>query len=230
MRQGIGRGMVVLALALLLPGCIVKDETDESAGEASGVAQQPVQQPQQPVQQPPQAQALELEVDLAARKVNVYRGGQLEASHPAAVGSGEWPTPTGEWTISQVIFNPRWVPPKNESWAEDEEVAEPGEPDNPLGMAQLVYDAPNSIHGTNEPESLGKAVSHGSVRVSNDVAIELARQVMEAGGAGRDAAWIRQATQNRTQRQEVSIPNPVPIRVVERSSRSGGGTSGTTGQ
>ena len=115
-----------------------------------------------------------------------------------------------------MVWNPRWIPPEEE-WAEDEEVSEPGDPDNPLGHAQLVYRAPNSIHGTNEPSSLGKAVSHGSIRVSNDVATKLAREVMEAGGAGKDEAWYRSARENRKERRDVAIPNPIPIRVVEGS-------------
>ena len=201
-----------LVVALLTAtGCVI--ETDNEAGaDASASAQQtpgagPAARPQPP--------DLTLEVSLAQRAVNVYRGGQPIGSYPAAVGSTEWPTPTGEWTISQVIFNPRWLPPKDEEWAEDEKTAEPGARDNPLGVVQLVYDAPNSIHGTNEPQSLGKAVSHGSVRVSNNVGVGLARLVMRAGGASQDDAWIENALRNRTERAEVIIPNPVPIRVVE---------------
>jgi hypothetical protein len=79
---------------------------------------------------------------------------------------------------------------------------------------QLVYSPPNSIHGTNEPSSLGKAVSHGSIRVSNEAGVELAKQVMQAGGAGKDDAWVQNALANKTERQEVVIPNPVTIRVV----------------
>jgi lipoprotein-anchoring transpeptidase ErfK/SrfK len=164
-------------------------------------------------QQPQTAPDLRLEVNLQARELHVYRDDQRVETHPVAVGSEEWPTPTGEWTIGQVVWNPRWIPPQEE-WAEDEEVKEPGDPENPLGRAQLVYRAPNSIHGTNDESSLGQAVSHGSIRVSNEVAMTLARQVMEAGGAGRDEAWYRQARENRTQRHDVSIPNPVPVRVV----------------
>jgi lipoprotein-anchoring transpeptidase ErfK/SrfK len=159
------------------------------------------------------AQDVRLEVSLAARELRVFRGGQQIETHPVAVGSEEWPTPTGEWSIGQVIWNPRWIPPQQE-WAEDEETKEPGDPENPLGRAQLVYQAPNSIHGTNAPESLGQAVSHGSIRVSNEVALRLARMLSEAGGAGRDENWYRQAEQNRTERQELSLPNPIPIRVI----------------
>jgi hypothetical protein len=198
----------VAALGLFAAACVVEENTsDEQA--ATSPTQQPAASPA-----PPPPPELRLEVNLAQRKLFVYRNDQQIASHPVAVGSKEWPTPTGEWTIGQVIFNPRWVPPKEESWAEDEEIAEPGDPDNPLGVVQLVYSPPNSIHGTNEPASLGKAVSHGSIRISNEAGVEVAKQIMQAGGANKDDAFVQQALANRTQRVDVDIPNEIPIRVI----------------
>ena len=73
-------------------------------------------------------------------------------------------------------------------------------------MAQLVYDPPRSIHGTTDPTSIGKPVSHGSIRVTNEVALQLAREVMEAGGAGKDDAWYAAATKNRTEKQIIDLP------------------------
>lgn len=209
---------MLLTASLLLYGCVFQSDSEENADTAP--QQQPAAQPATPPEP-----ALEIEVNIAQRQLHVYRDGRITESHPVAVGSKEWPTPTGEWRISQVIFNPRWLPPKEESWAKDEEEKEPGAPDNPLGVVQLVYNPPNTIHGTNEPESLGKAVSHGSIRVSNEAGVQLARQIMEAGGAPKDDAWIQSALSHRTQRQEVVIPNPVRIRVVEGDSTA---TSRTT--
>lgn len=238
-------GAAVLAMGLSLGGCVVSDDDNEgaasggaSAGQAEG-AQAPAQ-PQTPAPAPapptpPPPPELRLEVNVADRELHVYRNDQRVATHPVAVGTSEWPTRTGEWTIGQVIFNPEWIPPEEE-WAKDEEKKEAGDPDNPLGHAQLVYDAPRSIHGTNEPESLGKAESHGSIRVANSVAVELARMVMEAGGAGKDPAWYDRVRANRKERVEVPIPNPVPIRVVAGGSGSGddsgsgGGGSGGGGK
>jgi lipoprotein-anchoring transpeptidase ErfK/SrfK len=165
-----------------------------------------------PAPAPPPPPDLRLEVDVGARELHVIRGGDRVATHPVAVGTEEWPTRTGEWSIGQVVWNPEWIPP-DEEWAEEEERAAPGDPENPLGRAQLVYDPPRTIHGTNDPSSIGQAVSHGSIRVSNDVAVDLARQVMEAGGAGRDEAWYTRVQENRTERVSVGIPNPIPIRV-----------------
>ena len=200
-----------LAIAMMMAGCVI--ETDDQADAVPATTTPPSGRAPAPAPQP-QGGNLRIEVNLARRSVNVYRGEQQIGSYPAAVGSEEWPTPTGEWTIDQVVFNPRWVPPRNEEWAEDEEVAEPGDPDNPLGIVQLVYDAPNSIHGTNEPQSLGKAVSHGSVRVSNNVGVALAKLVMQVGGASADEQVVEEALRNKSKRVEVTIPRPVPVRVI----------------
>lgn len=75
---------------------------------------------------------------------------------------------------------PRWVPPK-EMVARDHLAAQwadgmPGGPDNPLGARALYLyqgdtDTLYRIHGTSQPQSIGKAVSSGCVRLLNaDVA------------------------------------------------------------
>lgn len=236
MRRSMGFHAVLAAAALALGGCVVQDKTDDENAAAAGGTTVTQQQPPagQPAATPAPAPApalpppdLRLEVNVAERELYVYRNDQRIATHPVAVGTSEWPTRTGEWAIGQVVFNPRWTPPKEEEWAKDEEVKEPGAPDNPLGHAQLVYDAPRSIHGTNEPESLGKAESHGSIRIANSVAVQLARMVMESGGASRDEAFFQQVRSNRKERVEVAIPNPIPIRVV--AGGSGGGSGDDSG-
>ena len=155
---------------------------------------------------------MRLEVDLKARRLYVYKGDKRVASHPVAIGSAKWPTQTGEWTIKQVVFNPEWIPP-DESWAEEREPRKPGDPKNPLGRAQLVYDPPRSIHGTNEPSSIGKPVSHGSIRLANNVIVALAREVMAAGGVQKDEAWFKAAQTKKSEKQVVDLPHPIPIKV-----------------
>lgn len=215
-RKSVG---AALCSTLLTTACVFQDATDDQSGQRAAVQATGTQAAQQQARPQPQPEPLpppdlRLEVNLAARELYVYRNDKRIATHPVAVGTSKWPTQTGEWTIGQVVWNPRWIPPEEE-WAKDEKEKEPGDPENPLGRAQLVYDPPRTIHGTNAPESLGKAASHGSIRVSNEVAMKLARMVMESGGAGRDESWYRNARENRKERQEVAIPNPIPIRVVE---------------
>jgi hypothetical protein len=224
-------GTALAAAMLALGGCGGDEGGDQAGSGTVQTAPAPTmqvdsQQAQPAPTPPPPPPDLRLEVNVAERELYVYRNDQRIATHPVAVGTSEWPTKTGEWTIGQVVFNPRWTPPEEE-WAKDEEVKEPGDPENPLGRAQLVYDAPRSIHGTNEPESLGKAESHGSIRIANDVAVRLARMVMESGGARRDESFFQQVRENRRERVEVAIPNPIPIRVV--SGEGGAGEDETGG-
>lgn len=157
---------------------------------------------------------LRVEVDLKARRVRVLdaRNDTL-AQHDVAIGSEEWPTRTGEWTISQVVLNPEWIPPTEEEWAEEADSSPPGDPDNPLGHAQLVYDLPRSIHGTNNPSSIGKAVSHGSIRASNENVLALAELLMRRTGVERASEIVAEAQRERTTKKIVDLPQLVPIRV-----------------
>jgi lipoprotein-anchoring transpeptidase ErfK/SrfK len=71
---------------------------------------------------------------------------------------------------------PRWVPPEDMVYR-DEKAAKwingmPGGPDNPLGARALYLyangkDTLYRIHGTNEPKSIGKAMSSGCIRMLN---------------------------------------------------------------
>ena len=77
---------------------------------------------------------------------------------------------------------PRWVPPREmadrdkraRKWAN----GQPGGPDNPLGARALYLysggkDTLYRIHGTNEPQSIGKSVSSGCIRMLNEDVAEL---------------------------------------------------------
>jgi lipoprotein-anchoring transpeptidase ErfK/SrfK len=211
-------GWTLVATSLLVMGC---GRSETSEGQLDGTAQAPASgraasgsttgASAGTTAQPATAD-MRIEVDLNARQLHVFQGGREVGTYPVAVGSQRWPTEKGEWTIKQVVWNPDWVPP-DESWADEREPRESGDPKNPLGRAQLVYDLPRTIHGTNAPSSIGKAVSHGSIRMTNDAIVQLAKQVMEAAGAAKDESWYAQTQQNRKQKQVVDLPRPVPIRV-----------------
>ena len=200
--------IVGLALAATAVAACVR-EVDEQADTAASAGATTAATAATPAMPPAEPQ-MRIEVDLASRKLNVLRSGSVAQTYDVAVGTAEWPTQTGSWTISQVVWNPEWVPP-DESWAKDEERKEPGASDNPLGRVQLIYDPPRTIHGTNEPASIGKAASHGSIRMRNADAIALAKAVMEAGGAAKDSSWVAAAQRNRSTKQVVDLPSPIPI-------------------
>jgi L,D-transpeptidase ErfK/SrfK len=207
--------MTLAASSLVAAGCATS-ETDEgqldTTAQAAGSGAAASGSTTGATSAQPATADMRLEVDVAARQLKVFQGGRQIGTHAVAVGSSEWPTQKGEWTVTQVVWNPDWTPP-DESWAEEREPRESGDPKNPMGAAQLVYDPPRSIHGTNAPSSIGMAVSHGSIRLPNDVIVQVAKQVMEAAGAGKDEGWYRRVQQNKTQKQVVDLPRPVPIRV-----------------
>lgn len=198
------------------------DSAQQQAGDANSAAtaqQQPQgnqMQANQPAREiPAELQNLEVLVDISDREVRLMNGDQVMERHPVAVGTEKWPTPTGSWDFHRVDMNPEWVPPKSEEWAKDEETKAPGAPDNPMGRARLVYRMPNTIHGTDDLNSLGKASSHGSIRVANEVVVQLAEKLLKAGGAWEGDQWFQQMTQNRTEEYQVNLPDPVPIKVQE---------------
>jgi lipoprotein-anchoring transpeptidase ErfK/SrfK len=202
--------LAVAAGSVLILGCTQSDSGSNAADTAARPADSVVTAP--PVAPTPATADMRIEVDVKARQLHVLKGGQRTATHPVAVGSEKWPTRTGEWNITQVVWNPDWNPP-DESWAEEREPRESGDPKNPMGRAQLVYDPPRSIHGTNQPSSIGKPVSHGSIRLANEVIVKLAQEVMESAGVAKDAAWYKETQQNRKQKQVIDLPKVVPIRV-----------------
>lgn len=216
MKQIRKTALAIPSAVFILGACTISDKdestaaVDSAALNAAAGTSLPAPGTMPPVDSA--ASTLKIEVDLAARRLSVLRSGDSTSVFPVAVGSERWPTQTGEWRITQVVWNPEWIPP-DESWAEQREPRDPGDPRNPLGRVQLVYDPPRTIHGTSERSSIGKAVSHGSLRMYNEDAARLGRELMETAGVSKDSAFYRNVERNRTEKVIVDLPGGVPIRV-----------------
>jgi hypothetical protein len=76
-----------------------------------------------------------------------------------------------------------------------------------------VYDLPRSIHGTNAPASIGKAVSHGSIRARNESVLALAELLLQRTGVQRADSIVQEAQRDRTTKRVIDLPQLVPIRV-----------------
>ena len=100
-------------------------------------------------------------IDLSERSVRLYRNGRLVLSSRAAIGSSATPTPLGRYYVNQRL--------------------RPADPGGPFGPGAVGISAfspvltgwaqggPIAIHGTNEPWSIGHAVSNGCVRLPNAI-------------------------------------------------------------
>ncbi len=107
--------------------------------------------------------------------------GLLLAVYPATIGSEDTPSPTGTHKVKGVSRMPVYTynPKINFQQGNNKKKLElPGGPNGPVGSVWIDLTEPTyGIHGTPEPELIGKAGSHGCVRLTNWDAEELARMV-----------------------------------------------------
>jgi lipoprotein-anchoring transpeptidase ErfK/SrfK len=154
-----------------------------------------------------------LVVDLSERQLYVLSGDEVVRSWPVAVGESSYPTPTGDFRIRRMQWNPSWTPPPS-AWARDRHYEAPGAPGNPMGRVKIFFRAPDFyIHGTGHAGSLGRAASHGCIRMRNIDAVELARMVMVNGDTERDAEWFQKVIDESTVTREVALERPVAIKI-----------------
>ena len=106
--------------------------------------------------EPPRRKIL---VSIADRKLAVLEDGNILKIFPVAVGASVTPSPAGAFQIVNRLVNPGYFHPGI--------VIPPGKT-NPLGPRWIGLNQKGyGIHGTNEPSSIGKAASHGCIRLRN---------------------------------------------------------------
>jgi len=96
-------------------------------------------------------------ISIPDRKLVLLRGDRVVKIYDVAVGKPSTPSPTGEFRIATRVPNPTWYGPGK--------IVGPGK-DNPLGTRWMGLGYRGyGIHGTNAPRSIGKAASHGCIRM-----------------------------------------------------------------
>jgi len=97
-------------------------------------------------------------VSLEDRKLALVEDGQVKRVYTVAVGKPTTPSPTGTFSIARRVKNP--------TYSHDGKTVLPG-PGNPVGTRWMGLSVKGyGIHGTNEPKSIGKAASHGCIRMA----------------------------------------------------------------
>jgi lipoprotein-anchoring transpeptidase ErfK/SrfK len=154
-----------------------------------------------------------IRIDISERRLYLEEDGVVTRSWPVAVGTKTHPTPQGSFAVRRIVWNPRWVPPDSE-WARDEKPRDPGDPRNPMGRVKIFFREPAYyIHGTIDGGSVGRAASHGCIRMRNRDVIELARLLMRHGGARVEAGLLRRLLDNVRQTREVRLSRAIPVRI-----------------
>lgn len=109
-------------------------------------------------QAPAVATKREIVVSLEDRKLALVEDGKVVKVYPVAVGKHSTPSPEGTFTIERRVMNP--------TYSHDGRTVPPG-PNNPVGTRWMGLSVHGyGIHGTNVPSSVGKAASHGCIRMA----------------------------------------------------------------
>jgi lipoprotein-anchoring transpeptidase ErfK/SrfK len=125
-------------------------------------------------------------IDTKDRFLLIYDDKQLVAEFPITPGSSTLPAPMGLWKILGIATLP--------VFRHDEGVLQHGEkssvfynlppgPNNPVGILWMGLNKPHvGVHGTNNPETIGRAASHGCIRTANWDAARV-RELVTVGNA-----------------------------------------------
>lgn len=148
-------------------------------------------------------------LNLPAYRLDVIVANRVVRTYSVSVGMRKYPTPTGSYSITEITWNPWWIPPPSD-WAKKEKPTPPG-PDNPMGKAKLLFSPYYYLHGTPFPNSVGRAASHGCVRLSNNDISDLA-SLLQSDTHALSSTGPEIARSNATAR--VVLPDPIPLDVV----------------
>lgn len=121
------------------------------------------------------ARAAQIHVKLAERQLQVLdETGAIIAHFPVSIARNVEKRPVGELRVTVVVpdpnytFNPAIFPESEEAQTLGRKLILPPGPNNPVGVAWIGLDRPGyGIHGTPEPEKVGRTESHGCFRLAN---------------------------------------------------------------
>ena len=122
-----------------------------------------------------------IKIDTKTNMLGVFENEKLIAAYPVTIGSAHTASPVGEWKVRGIAKMPRF--------RYDKEMLQHGErsgnfymlppgPRNPVGVMWIALNKKGiGIHGTNDPDSIGRAASHGCIRVANWNVVRLATKI-----------------------------------------------------
>ena len=158
----------------------IKPGSETASQAANEVEDQPETQARTPGESGA-ARNVAIKVDTKTNMLGVFEAEKLIAAYPVTIGSAHNNSPIGEWKVRGVSKLP--------TFRYDKEMLEHGErsgnfymlpagPRNPVGVMWIALNKKGiGIHGTNEPGSIGRAASHGCIRLANWDVVRLAAKI-----------------------------------------------------
>jgi len=109
-------------------------------------------------------------VDISSNRLSLMVGDKVIKKYPIASGKQETPTPLGDFKVTEKLPNPVWY---STTPSGAKEAIPAGDTRNELGTRWIGFKPAYGIHGTIDPDSIGKAMSKGCVRMHNQDVEEL---------------------------------------------------------
>jgi len=144
-------------------------------------------------------------VSLEDRKLALIQDGQVKKVYTVAVGKPSSPSPEGTFLIERRVANP--------VYRHGGKTVQPG-PGNPVGTRWMGLNKHGyGIHGTNEPNSIGKAASHGCIRMA-EADLEEFYALVDVGDTVELVGQRNEETAKLFGGSETTVP-PVPQQTVQ---------------
>lgn len=129
-----------------------------------------------------QPKAGRIVVDKSDKVLRVFgKDGKLVAQFSVTTGSSRDPLPIGSWKIRGVAPNPEFHYNPKLFWDVSDKKPDamlPPGPNSPVGVVWIDLSKEHyGIHGTPEPQNIGRTASHGCIRLTNWDAARLALMV-----------------------------------------------------
>jgi lipoprotein-anchoring transpeptidase ErfK/SrfK len=122
-----------------------------------------------------------IRIDTREKLLGVWEGEKLLASVPITPGSGYLATPPGTWKIVGITQMPtfRWDKSVLDYGVRSSNYYElPIGPNNPVGVMWIGLNrAGIGVHGTNQPQTIGRSASHGCMRTANWDVVRLVKMI-----------------------------------------------------
>ena len=122
-----------------------------------------------------------INIDTTTNMLSVFEANKLVAAYPVTIGSAQSASPLGDWKVKGIAKLPRFRYDKamleHGKRSGDFHMLPPG-PNSPVGIMWIALNKKGiGLHGTNEPDTIGHAASHGCVRLTNWDVVRLAQKI-----------------------------------------------------
>lgn len=122
-----------------------------------------------------------IKVDTKDNMLRVFENEKLVAAYPVTIGSAQTVSPLGEWKVKGIARLPDFRYDlsflKTGERSDKTYLLSPG-PNNPVGVIWVALNKPGiGLHGTSDPDAIGRSASHGCVRLANWDIARLAKRV-----------------------------------------------------